>query len=394
VNSIATSGSGVPHNVGIQAGSVICRHTLGHPLCIGALQGQWLWTYAPLSRIGHEPLNILRSEQTIMIPASNFSELPIRVGLGQFREASDEQLTFIKQCGVADFLLNTPNLPSEQRWEFPDLLLLRTKAENAGLRLMALENVPVRFYEKIMLGLPGREQQLENMCETVRNMGRAEIPILGYHFMPAGVWRTSKSTPVRGGAAATSFNSDLVKDAPLAADRKYTEEEMWANYDWYMERILPVCEQSNVRLALHPDDPPVESLAGIPRLFRNFENFRRAMETHDSPMHGLDFCHGCWSEMRGGEGVTDAIRYFGERGRILYVHFRDVQGHVEDFTECWLGEGNCNPVETVRALKEVGFNGFLIPDHVPHMTGDTDWCHRGRAWTVGYIEALLTAIDV
>ena len=82
---------------------------------------------------------------------------------------------------------------------------------------------------------------------------------------------------------------------------------------------------------------------------------------------GLDFCHGCWSEMRAGEGVTDAIRYFGERGKIFYVHFRDVQGPVEDFTECYLGDGNCNPVESIRALKRVGFHGFIIPDHVPRM---------------------------
>ena len=329
-----------------------------------------------------------------MIPATALEQLSIRVGLGQFDEISDEQLRFIKQCGADDFLLNTPKLPGEHYWEFKDLLLLRTAAEEGGLRLMSLENVPIRFYDKIMLGLPGREEQLENMCETVRNMGRAGIPILGYHFMPTGVWRTSRSTPVRGGALATSFQMVLVRNVPLAATREYTEEEMWNNYDWYLEQMLPVCEDSNVRLALHPDDPPVESIGGIPRLFRSFDNFKRAMEVHDSPMHGLDFCHGCWSEMQGGEGVCDAIRYFGERGKIFYVHLRDVQGGVEDFTECWIGEGNSNIVEVIRTLKEVGFNGFMIPDHVPHMIGDTPWCHRGRAYTIGYMKAMLEALDL
>ena len=116
------------------------------------------------------------------------------------------------------------------------------------------------------------------------------------------------------------------------------------------------------------------------------------MEEFDSPNHGLDFCHGCWSEMRGGEGVLDAIRFFGQRGKIFYVHFRDVIGSVENFTECHLGEGNCDPKETIRALKQIGFNGFIIPDHVPRMIDDTDWCHRGRAWAVGYIQALIEAI--
>jgi mannonate dehydratase len=323
----------------------------------------------------------------------DLNALPMRVGLGQFNEMTEERLKFVKQCGCDDFLLNTPKLPGAQRWEFRDLLMLRTHAENAGLRLMALENVPVPFYDQIMLGLPGREEQLENMQETVRNMGRAGIPILGYHFMPNSVWRTSHSTPVRGGATATAFDMELAKNAPLSHGREYTEAEMWANYDWYLERILPVCEEAGVRMALHPDDPPVTALGGIPRLFRNFENFARAMERHPSPMHGLDFCHGCWSEMRGGEGVLDALRYFGERGRLFYIHLRDVTGNAEKFTEVFLGDGNSDPVAVVKTLKQVGFNGFIIDDHVPHMVDDTPWGHRGRAWSTGYIKALVDAVN-
>jgi mannonate dehydratase len=319
--------------------------------------------------------------------------LPMRIALGQFSELTDEQLLFVKQCGCDDVLLNTPKLPGEERWEYEDLLLLRTRAEEAGLRLIALENVPRHFYDRIMLGLPGRERQLENMQQTVCNMGRAGIPILGYHWMPNGVWRTARDTPVRGGAQATSFDLSQVSDAPLSHGRIYSEEEMWATYDWYLERMLPVCEEAGVRMALHPDDPPVPSLGGIPRLFRNLENFQRAMEVHDSPMHGLDFCHGCWSEMRCGEGVLDAIRYFGPRGRLFYIHLRDVRGTAESFTEVFLGDGNCDPVQVMKTLKEVGFRGFIIDDHVPRMVNDTPWCHRGRAWSTGYLQALLQAVN-
>lgn len=335
----------------------------------------------------------------------NLDELPMRVGLGQFRELSDERLQFIKQCGCDDFQMNTPALPGAGRWEYEDISQLVQRATDAGLRLMSIENVPKTFVDKIMLGLPGREQQLDNMAYTIRNLGRAGVPILGYAFMPTGVWRTSNTTPVRGGATATSFHYQTALAveagdktnfgiwATVEIDREYSEEEIWDNYCWYMERILPVCEEAGVRMALHPDDPPVPTLGGVGRVFRNFENFRRAIETFDSPMHGLDFCHGCWSEMRGGEGVLDAIRFFGERGKLLYIHLRDVKGPVEDFTECFLGDGNCSPVETIRMLKEIGFNGFLIPDHVPRMVDDTDWCHRGRAWTVGYIKALIAAVE-
>lgn len=323
----------------------------------------------------------------------DLDRLPMRVALGQFNELTDEQVQFVKQCGCDDVLLNTPKLPGEERWEREDLIALRERAESAGLRLVALENVPVRFYDQIMLGLPDRERQLENMQQTVRNMGQAGIPILGYHFMPNQVWRTSRDTPVRGGATATAFDMDLVRKAPLTHGRVYSEEEMWANYDWYLERMLPVCEEAGVRMALHPDDPPVLALGGIPRLFRNFENFRRALEVHDSPMHGLDYCHGCWSEMRGGEGVLESIRYFGERGRLFYIHLRDVLGTAENFTEVFLGDGNSDPVQVMKTLKEVGFRGFIIDDHVPHMVNDSPWCHRGRAWSTGYIKALLDAVN-
>ena len=338
-----------------------------------------------------------------MIPAMQLDQLPIRVGLGQFNELSDERLAYIKQCGVDDIQLNTPRLPGECRWEYEDLSAWRERVERAGLRLMSLENVPVTFYDQIMLGLPGRDQQLDHMVATVRNMGRAKIPILGYHFMPTGVWRTSRTTPVRGGALATAYDHHEAtstdddrfqhKNSIAHPERDYTVEEMWDNYDWYLQRILPACEEAGVRLALHPDDPPVDaSLGRVPRLFHGFENFRRALETFDSPMHGLNFCHGCWSEMRRGEGVLDAIRFFGERNQIHYVHFRDVQGGIEEFTECFLGDGNCDPVATIRALKDVGFRGFLIPDHVPLMEGDTEWGHRGRGWTAGYIQGLLDAV--
>src|SRR5438067_2354607 len=107
----------------------------------------------------------------------DLDDLPMRIALGQFNELTDEQLQFVKQCGCDDVLLNTPRLPGDERWEYDDLRALRQRAEEAGLRLIALENVPVRFYDRIMLNLPGRERQLENMQQTVRNMGRAGIPI-------------------------------------------------------------------------------------------------------------------------------------------------------------------------------------------------------------------------
>jgi mannonate dehydratase len=155
-----------------------------------------------------------------------------------------------------------------------------------------------------------------------------------------------------------------------------------------MSRVLPVAEEAGVTLAVHPDDPPVPSLGGVARIFRNFAGFKRAIDTFDSPNHGLDFCMGCWSEMGPG-GVLDAVRHFGGRGRIVYVHFRDVQGQVPCFNECFIDEGNMDTFAVVQTLLEVGFGGFLITDHVPRMVDDTDWGHRGRAYAIGYIRALI-----
>ena len=242
-----------------------------------------------------------------------------------------------------------------------------------------------------MLGLPGRDEQIAHMQTTIRNMGRAGIPILGYHWMPNSVWRTPEMAVLRGGARGTRFNLAEHDPNQLTHGRIYSEDEMWANYEYYLARILPVAEESNVQLALHPDDPPVPSLGGIARIFRNFDGFKRAMDTFDSPYHGLDFCMGCWSEMGGMENVIRAVRHFGARGKIIYVHFRDVQGTADNFNECFINEGNVNPFEVVKTLRDVGFAGFMITDHVPHMVDDTDWGHRGRAYAIGYIAALIEA---
>lgn len=312
----------------------------------------------------------------------------MRIGLGQFNELTDEIMTYIQQLGATDFLMNTPRLPGDAQWEYEDLKALKARADEAGLRLMALENVPTTFYDKVMLGEPGRDEQIAHMSNTIRNMGKAGIPILGYHWMPNAVWRTPEPAALRGGAKGTRFDLAAHADAPLSHGRVYTEEEMWANYEYYLERILSVAEESDVKLALHPDDPPVDSLGGVARIFRNFEGFRRAMDTFNSPLHGLDFCLGCWSEMDP-EGVLKAIQYFGSRNRIYYVHFRDVQGQVPCFNECFVNEGNLDKFEVVKELKRVGFDGFLITDHVPKMIDDTPWGHRGRAYAIGYITALV-----
>jgi mannonate dehydratase len=174
-----------------------------------------------------------------------------------------------------------------------------------------------------------------------------------------------------------------------------TDDDMWVNYEYFIRAVLPVAEESGVRLALHPDDPPVPSLGGVARIFRDVAGFRKGYAlANGSPAWGLDLCLGCCSEMSGGAvNVREMIEFFGPRGSICYAHFRDVQGTVPKFAECFLGEGNYDPAEIMLLLKKSGFTGFVLDDHVPHIVGDTPWGHRARAHAIGYMQGLLRAIE-
>ncbi|MEZ4733402.1 MAG: mannonate dehydratase [Caldilineaceae bacterium] len=323
-------------------------------------------------------------------------ELPMRIALGQTNNLTDEIIAFAHQTGITDIQFNmfhsSPHLPGDTHWEYMDLVRLRTRCEDAGLRLNAIENVPIKFYDKAMLGLPGRDEQIENMRTTIRNMGRAGIPIFGYHFVVTGVWRTSNTARARGGAQTTAFDYALAKDAPLAFGRAYTDEEMWANYEYFIKGILPAAEESGIKLALHPDDPPVPSLGGVARIMRSHEAFKRAMELGNSPNHGLDFCVGSWSEMSPDECLT-GLRYFAERGKIFYVHFRDVLGSVPNFREAFIGEGNLNMFQVMKTLKDLNFKGFLIDDHVPRMVNDSGWVGLSRAFANGQMVTMLELLN-
>ena len=340
----------------------------------------------------------------------------IRVAAGSIRDPDDETLTFAAQLGVSGIILNTPPLtgqapygsmqslgtsywrrPDEAstpvKWDYLELLHLRKRIEGFGLTLDAIENVPVHFYEQCLLGAPGRDEEIENYRDTIRAVGRAGIPILGYHWMANRVWRTSKHERTRGGASVSSFDLALARSAPPTFGRDIDEAEVWANYRYFIDAVLPVAEEEGVTLALHPDDPPVPALGGVSRIFRNFAGIRRAVEEiAPSPNHQLDFCMGTWSEM-GIESMLEGLRHFVPQRKVAYVHFRNVRGTVPRFEETFLDDGDVDVVEVMRLLVDLEFDGVLIDDHVPHMVNDTTWMHRGRAYAIGYIKGLLHAIE-
>lgn len=316
----------------------------------------------------------------------------MRVAIGLPANATEDHLRYAKQLGCEGIILQAPaRLPGERRWEYGDIVGLRDWVGSFGLRIEAL-SVPHSFWNKVRLGLPGRDEEIENLQVTIRNMGRAGVSVLGYNFRPDPLYRTG-TKPGRGGATVTAFDLALAKDRPLTFGREYTAEEVWANYEYFIKGVIPAAEEAGVRLALHPDDPPGPPLGGVARIFSSFEGFERASRIVDSPSWGLLLCIGCWSEMGGHENVMKGIRYFGPQGKIVYVHFRDVQGTSDQFAECFIGEGNIEVTTVMRALKDVGFTGCLIDDHVPHLVDDVGWAPRGRAYSTGYLMGLLRAVN-
>ena len=315
----------------------------------------------------------------------------MRAGFGQFREATPEYLRFSAQFGATDILFNTPDLPGAGgRWELSDLVKLRLTVEQYGLKLSALENVPTNFYDQIMLGGPRRDEQIENMVHTVRNIARAGIPIFGYNWMPSQVWRTTPRL-IRCGAVATAFDYELAKTMPLTHGREYAEEEMWSNLEHWIRIITPIAEEEGIRLGIHPCDPPVPLLGGIPQLLRSFDSYKRLIEIYPSDANAIEFCQGTFSEMEG-EDIYEMVRYFGERRKILYVHFRNVSGQVPVFHEEFVNTGYVDMYRAMEIYRDVGFDGFFIDDHVPHTFQDTAWGHRGRAFANGYIQAMIEAV--
>jgi mannonate dehydratase len=339
----------------------------------------------------------------------------MRLALGHIEGFDETVATFAQQLGLTSVQFHTPNdLPGESgHWSVDELRALRERCEAAGLVVEGIENVPYRHWDKVLRGAPGRDEQLEHYRTTIRNMAAAGISMLGHNFMPTYVWRTDLRARGRGGALVTAFDAERADEEnklagyKLAPDEPLTgaigSDEMWDSYRVFLEAVLPVAEEVGVHLAVHPDDPPTDmALGGVARILSSPEGLERAYElSGGSPAWGLDLCLGTVSEMAGEESVNRVIDFFGPKGRIFYIHFRDVQGVVPRFQESFLGEGNYDPAAVLRRLKSVGFDGFIIDDHVPAMLGDEDtwadtasaaYCSRGRAHAIGYLQGLLNAL--
>ena len=307
---------------------------------------------------------------------------------------SDEAMRLASQIGISDIVAGRPAGDSGPVWDFMALLRMRQRVESAGLRLSVIESIGVA--DSIKLGLPSRDEDLDNFCQSLSNMGKAGIPVLCYNWMAVFNWlRTSMADRGRGGALVTSYKHDLMKNAPLTEYGEVSEEQLWENLEYFLKRVVPVAEEANVKLALHPDDPPLSPIRGISRIITSFEAYKRVIELVPSPNNGLTFCQGNFAAMADVTDVSEAIRYFGQRDKIFFAHFRDVSSKVPNFSEVFHDEGPTDMLATMQAYRAVDFDGPIRPDHAPTLEGESNdhpgYMVMGKIFAVGYMKGLIEA---
>ncbi len=317
----------------------------------------------------------------------------IKVAVQASPEPSDEELALIQQMGVEWVVLWTD--ASKAGYEY--FASRRRLFERHGIRIYGFGNRDVHNQDAIVLNLEGRDAKVAQYKQHLRDLGRAGIPYTTYAHMANGIWSTARE-PTRGGASARAFDLAKAEEGqwadrryrmPLSHGRRYSEEEIWANFASFIREVAPVAEEAGVKIGIHPDDPPWPELAGIPRcIFSSFAGYQRALDLAASPNVGVCLCVGCWLEGGPlmGKDVIETIHAFGQQGKLFKVHFRNVNRPLPHFVETFIDSGYMDMAQVMRALAAVGFDGVVIPDHIPLMGNDP---RIGLAYSIAYMKALV-----
>ncbi len=293
----------------------------------------------------------------------------------------------------------------EKLWTADELKRIRREIEDAGLVLAAIENLDPAHWHDILLDGPKRPQHIENVKTIIRRMGEAGIPQLGYNFSLAGVSGRVSGLAGRGGALCVGTDGpvddepipngvvwNMIYDpaAPAGSLPSISHEELWRRFQRFLEEVLPVAEQSGVRLAAHPDDPPMPTVRRQPRLIYQPHMYQRLIDLVPSRCNTLELCVGTMAEMSEGD-IYEAVDQYSRQGKIAYLHLRNVVGKVPHYRETFIDEGDVDMIRILSILKRNGFDGVIIPDHAPQMSCSAPW-HAGMAHTIGYILAVLAIL--
>jgi len=271
--------------------------------------------------------------------------------------------------------------------------LLKTKATytEAGFELVAVEDTPP--LDLVRTGRPGRDEQIEWFCDMLRAMGDLEIPVLCYNWLVIATWaRTDVRVPARGGALTTAYVDQAARDLPpLVGDHEFTHEDLWEGLEYFLRAVLPVAEEAGVKLAMHPDDPPLPEVRGVPRIMGSVAAFQRLVDLVPSPSNGVTLCQGNFALMT--DDLPAAIRTLASA--IHFVHFRNIRGTAPNFVETFHDEGQTDLLACMEAYRDIGFVGSLRPDHVPTLSHESNerpgYAVLGRLHALGYISGLREA---
>jgi mannonate dehydratase len=331
--------------------------------------------------------------------ATKLAPLPpgIKISLQISGDATDEDLQFAQQLGVE--YVNIPSGGNKSTLE--NFIRLKRRVEDAGLKVWNIGNSNVHNMPEVTLNLPGRDAKIEEYKNFLRNLAKAGIFYTTYAHMGNGIWSSERET-TRGGASARAFDMDKnpkgywvgkVFEGPLTNGRVFSKEERWENYTYFIRQVVPVAEELGIRIGIHPDDPPVPELGGVPRcIFGNFDGYARALEIANSPNIGVCLCAGTWMEGGAlmGKNVFEAARAFAKMDKLWKIHFRNVSGPVPRFVGTFVDNGYTDMLQLMRTLHEVDFRGAVIADHVPTMVGGN---RVGWAYSIGYMKGLLAAVN-
>ena len=353
----------------------------------------------------------------------------MKLGLGLYRHMlTADNFRFARQAGathivahLVDYFHGGPRLPGaasqgsgwgvtdnrHRLWSLEELRGLKAAVNAEGLALEAIENFDPSHWHDILLDGPDKAEQLEGIKTLVRRIGQAGIPCMGYNFSIAGVWGHVVGPFARGGAESVGFlgpegpeetpiprgmvwNMVFDPDAPRGTVGAITPEQLWQRLTDFLHAVVPVAEEAGVRLALHPDDPPMPTLRGTARLVYQPDYYQRVLDIRPSPSNGIELCVGTIGEMATGD-VYEAVDRYSRSGKIGYVHFRNIKGKVPRYYEVFVDEGDIDMIRVLRILRQNGYGGVLVPDHTPQMTCAAPW-HAGMAYALGYMRAALTLI--
>jgi len=294
----------------------------------------------------------------------------------------------------------------EALWTTAGLAAVRAGAEAEGLRLEAVENFDPAHWHDILLDGPKRALHVQNVQTILRRLGEAGIPIMGYNFSIAGVAGRTRGNYARGGAPSVGMEGpydlpipngmawNMVYDpaAPPGTLAAISPDELWRRLERFLGEVLPVAEQAGVRLALHPDDPPMPTIRGQPRLVYQPAMYQRVLDLNPSRANALEFCIGSLAEMTEGD-LYAAIDQYSRSGRLGYVHFRNVAGKVPAYKETFIDDGDVDMLRVLAILQRNKFDGVLIPDHTPAMNCGAPW-HAGMAFAMGYMKAAMRSLGI